>query len=517
MLCTRAYILSILTWLWTVPPGFAQTTPFVRSSGTKLELDGRPFYFLGANAYYLMEVAARGDTSTVKALFAKARELNMTAVRTWGFFDSSDSLNPAVIQVSPGVFNEHALRALDFVLWQARQSGIRLVVPLVNNWDDYGGMNQYVRWRLERSTWFAPEVHGRYTRADQRNVVAGVEGRRYRVALSESFGHDDFYTDTTIKEWYKSYIEFLLHRVNTYSGISYQNDPTILAWELANEPRSSDRSGLIVSRWVDELSTHIKRIDENHLVGTGEEGFDVAFGGYSVPAYNNQTWLFDGTAGVSFLMNSSNQRIDFAGIHLYPQSWSLTNSAGNSWISDHIRLAATVNKPLVIGEFGVLAQQPATYDSWLTTTLLEEGSGAMLWQLLEGGRSNNDGYGIRCPESGTVCAVLRSEGALFMSKSLGIPPGPPPSFVVFQNYPNPFNSQTTIAYDLPADSHVKLSVFNSLGEVVMELVDGFQHAGTRKELLEGGALSSGAYFYQVRVQPVAGQPSSATKKLVITK
>jgi len=51
----------------------------------------------------------------------------------------------------------------------------------------------------------------------------------------------------------------------------------------------------------------------------------------------------------------------------------------------------------------------------------------------------------------------------------------------------------------------------------MSFVDGLQHAGTRKELLEVGSLPSGAYFYQVRAQPVAGQAASATKKLVIVK
>jgi mannan endo-1,4-beta-mannosidase len=503
--------------LCTIHHCFPQTAPFVTRSGTRLQLDGHPFYFLGANAYYLMEEAARGDTSLVKALFTSARRLNMTVVRTWGFFDSNDSLNPAVIQLSPGVFNERALHALDFVLWQARQSGIHLVLPLVNNWDDYGGMNQYVRWRMEQSTYKPPASEERYTQADRQRVVTGIEGRHYRVALSKSFGHDDFYTDVTIMGWYKAYIEFLLERVNTFSGVAYKNDPTILAWELANEPRSSDRSGLIVSRWVDDLSTYLKQVDGNHLVGTGEEGFDVSGGGYSISAYGNQRWLFDGTAGVSFLTNSRNQYIDFAGIHLYPQSWGLTNGAGNTWIRDHVRLAATYNKPLVIGEFGVLTQQSATYDSWLTTTLLEDGGGAMIWQLLEGGRNNNDGYGVRCPESGTVCAVLQSQGEMFKSRSFGAPLIPPPSFVLFQNYPNPFNGQTTIAYDLPADSHVKLSVFNSLGEAVMSFVDGFQHAGTRKELLEVGSLPSGAYFYQVRVQPVAGQSASATKKLVIVK
>ena len=45
---------------------------------------------------------------------------------------------------------------------------------------------------------------------------------------------------------------------------------SILGWELANEPRSSDRSGAIVRAWAASMSGHLKSVDPNHLVGTGE-------------------------------------------------------------------------------------------------------------------------------------------------------------------------------------------------------------------------------------------------------
>ena len=398
---------------------YSQTPSFVTRSGSALQVDGRPFYFLGANAYYLLDKGAHGDTSLVTSLFATASRLGMNVVRTWAFFDSPDSMNPAVIQLRPGVFNERALRTLDLILYEAGRHGIRLLLPLVNSWDDYGGMNQYVRWRMQGESGGALGKRVRYTQEEREKSITGARGQRYRVALSEALGHDDFYTDSTIRNWYKAYLRFLVQRVNTFSGVAYRDDPAILGWELANEPRSSDRSGLIVSRWAEDLATYLKQIDASHLLGTGEEGFDNTAAGYSLSAYNNQEWLFDGTRGVAWSMNSVLSCIDFGSIHLYPESWNLTNGAGNSWISDHIRLAAGFDKPLVVGEFGVLREQSSTYDSWLTTVLLEDGGGAVVWQLLEGGRNSSDGYGFRCPEGGAVCTVLQNQGERFEFKSSG--------------------------------------------------------------------------------------------------
>jgi hypothetical protein len=97
---------------------------------------------------------------------------------------------------------------------------------------------------------------------------------------------------------------------------------------------------------------------------------------------------------------------------------------------------------------------------------------------------------------------------------------PPPFFSLQQNYPNPFNAQTTIAYDLPTDSYVLLEIYSDLGQHVMTLLDEFQQAGRRKELLDVGSLASGVYFYRLTARPLMLSSSakySQTRKLLLVK
>jgi mannan endo-1,4-beta-mannosidase len=351
-----------------------------------------PFYFLGANAYFLPFVAAYGQTASVTALFDAAQSLGMTALRTWAFFDSPDTTDAGVLQLSPGILNETGLRGLDFVVAEARRSSIRLILPLVNNWDDYGGMNQYVRWKGD-----------------------GGSG-----------DHDRFYVDPVIREWYRSYVSMLLCRVNTFTGVAYKDEPAIMAWELANEPRSSDPSGEIVYRWLDEMSTFVKSVDSNHLVGSGEEGFDVTPTGYDASGGEGADWLFDGTAGVSFAWNSTLPSLDFACVHLYPEGWGLSVTAGNGWIRDHLWIANALQKPLVLEEFSIRRNKARAFKSWLTTALLEGVAGSLAWQLLEDMRDDPGGFGFVCPGRDPVCTVLRDFAARFSQKA---GPGglPPPS------------------------------------------------------------------------------------------
>jgi mannan endo-1,4-beta-mannosidase len=513
----RDFCLVVLTTIVFVNDMAAQTSGFVGRSNDTLRLDNRPYYFLGANAYYLMEQAARGDTQTVKALFRTAQSTGMTVVRTWGFFDSPDSLNPAVVQYRPGVFSEQALRALDYVISQARFHNIRLLIPLVNSWDEYGGMNQYVRWRSEI---VAPTIRPTlpFSETDQQRSIEGGNGRSYRFAITSQFGHDDFYSDPIIKTWFRNYILVILNRVNSLTQIRYKDDPFVFGWELANEPRSSDVSTRIISQWVAEMASHIKSIDSNHLVGTGEEGFDVTAAPYSLNSYNSQQWLFDGSTGVAFAANCVIPSIDFGSCHLYPESWNLQFGAGNAWIRDHIRIARAARKPLLLGEFGVRSQKIPTYDSWLTTSVLDNAAGAILWQMLEGPRIDREGFGVRCSEDQLLCSHLQYAASRFTEKSQTGSLPQPQGFLLQQNYPNPFNAITTIAYSLPFDAHVELAVFNILGQKVATLVEGFQATGERKELFDGEALASGSYFCKLVVGDVLRRQNylfAETRKLVL--
>jgi len=72
--------------------------------------------------------------------------------------------------------------------------------------------------------------------------------------------------------------------------------------------------------------------------------------------------------------------------------------------------------------------------------------------------------------------------------------------VIYQNYPNPFNPSTEIKFSLQQNSHVKLEIFNILGQKVAKLIDKEMTAGSHNYQLsiDNYQLSSGVYFYQMQ-------------------
>ena len=75
------------------------------------------------------------------------------------------------------------------------------------------------------------------------------------------------------------------------------------------------------------------------------------------------------------------------------------------------------------------------------------------------------------------------------------------------NYPNPFNPSTTISYTVGTPGWVTLKVFNTLGQEVATLVDGYQEVGEQSAVWNGAnesgqAVSSGLYFYRLTAGPV---------------
>jgi N-acetylneuraminic acid mutarotase len=81
-----------------------------------------------------------------------------------------------------------------------------------------------------------------------------------------------------------------------------------------------------------------------------------------------------------------------------------------------------------------------------------------------------------------------------------------------QNYPNPFNPSTTIRYALPIRAHVTVNVFNTLGQHIVELVNGDIDSGTHDVKFDGTRLASGVYYYRL----IAGAHVDS-KKLLLMK
>lgn len=94
----------------------------------------------------------------------------------------------------------------------------------------------------------------------------------------------------------------------------------------------------------------------------------------------------------------------------------------------------------------------------------------------------------------------------------------PREFYLAQNYPNPFNPTTTISYALPFASHVRLTVYNVLGQNVATLVDEERPAGRFTAQWNAASVSSGVYFYRIDATPVNGnQPFASVKKMLLLK
>ncbi|OQX83002.1 hypothetical protein B6D60_11250 [candidate division KSB1 bacterium 4484_87] len=89
----------------------------------------------------------------------------------------------------------------------------------------------------------------------------------------------------------------------------------------------------------------------------------------------------------------------------------------------------------------------------------------------------------------------------------------PDEFDIMDNYPNPFNPTTTINYTLRKSGNVKLTIYNSLGQVVATLVDKFQSGGTHQVTWAAKNQPSGVYFYQLKFE----RELLATKKMLLIR
>ena len=93
----------------------------------------------------------------------------------------------------------------------------------------------------------------------------------------------------------------------------------------------------------------------------------------------------------------------------------------------------------------------------------------------------------------------------------------PSDFSLSQNYPNPFNPSTQISFAIPVDAGVKITIFNSLGQKVTQLVNNQFTSGNHTIIFNASRLSSGLYFYAFEANGVDGSGFTSTKKMILMK
>ncbi|MFQ5602676.1 MAG: FlgD immunoglobulin-like domain containing protein [bacterium] len=104
---------------------------------------------------------------------------------------------------------------------------------------------------------------------------------------------------------------------------------------------------------------------------------------------------------------------------------------------------------------------------------------------------------------------IDTDGSFEYSGSLKVTLAPPDNFVLQQNYPNPFNPETSIGYQLPKSTRVKLVIFNLIGQEIRNLVDSVEPAGFHKIIWNGKdnfgrEVPSGTYIYQLKTAEFTG-------------
>jgi mannan endo-1,4-beta-mannosidase len=338
--------------------GRSKSGDFVAVKHGSFWLHGKRFRFGGTNCYYLHQQSHY----MIDAVLNDAAAMSLSVIRAWAFADGTGT---AALQPSPGVYNSAAFDSLDYAIAKAGQLGIKLVLVLTNNWPDYGGMQQYVKWFL--------------------NLPDDSYG--------DSVNHDLFYSTPAIIKAYKAYAKYVTHRRNPYTGLRYNEDPTIMTFELANEPRSrSEKTGSRLLRWVTDVSEYVKAQAPRQLVAIGDEGFygDPNNSDYPYSTYEGNRW--------KDLIRVST--VDYGTFHLYPQGWGENPQNkpgtdpvvwGTTWITDHIADGRAAGKPVVLEEYGLainadtgvpdVARRDAGYAAWTNAVLDNGGAGDQFWLL----------------------------------------------------------------------------------------------------------------------------------------
>ena len=300
---------------------------FVRVSGDQFTLANRPFTFAGWNQWEVVEASSNAPPpyrwtpklgiEHVVTQLDRAVSSGLKVVRIWVHpITEGYALRP-----TKTTWNEKALRGLDFFLSECEKREIKVVLVLADNWYATGGIKEYCAWSK--------------TCRDQ----------------------SEFFTDQEAQEYYKETINYLTYRTNSITKRQYRDDPTIMAWNLANEARAKRKPKEDMGRWIESSCKYLKQKAPNHLVSVGYEGFlddsrrsDADF---MNPGKGGGRWA--GREGQDFLSQVvESSCVDYAAIHVWPDAWDVeTPEFQKQFILNRAKLV-NGKKPFVLEEFGII-------------------------------------------------------------------------------------------------------------------------------------------------------------------
>jgi mannan endo-1,4-beta-mannosidase len=330
----------------------------------------RRYRYVGTNNYYIRYIE---DEAAIAQVLDAARDMGMGVIRAQANGERFEPMQPGLFEPmrhlvagGPDGFQEAAFRRYDQVMAEAGKRGLRVIVYIADNWEYFGGLKTWVRWR-------------------------GLDDK------------NKFYTDERVKADYKRLIKQWATRVNTVTGVAYKDDPVLFAWELANETRNeADTSSKTLAAWTQEMAAYWKTLDSKHMVATGLEG-PRAHGGTH-------------HSGADFEIVQSVPAIDFACFHLYPVKTHLRYSlrAVKASIRDYVRTAhQKLKKPVVMEEFGVEKKYEGELSrfEWVSTMMKAfvdaGGDGFNHWMLVHDGYQGTDGFEIAPADTEYVNLIKR--------------------------------------------------------------------------------------------------------------